>query len=339
MLHPKSKANFSDLILNENMLSPPKEIGCYFAFSGGKMKKSVLILVLFILSTALPTTYAADSTAYRSGFTSFDYTPVERAAGAFACYNKITSTLKNRRVLNIGVALGYSDLTDEHIDLVTDGFTLNTLNKNLTNRCVYENQGFCAFNLIDGGENQVNHFTRELKSPDGDDITVNIYTMNSSYSIGNYDNKTKFKDLQDLKTQTAKNFYAWALTNTDVVFYEGHSRDGGGPDFAPPRPTRSGTVNYAWYHAHKPGLKFLLSALDSTQDRPMAIGLFSCASKGHFLKSLQKHSPESKLILSTKVVEAYKTKMGLMRTLESILNFECDSDLKARIRDTSFVVN
>jgi hypothetical protein len=242
-------------------------------------------------------------------------------------------------VLNIAIALGYSDLTDEHFDLVTDGYTLNTIHSHLTSPCVYEGQGFCEFDLIEGDEHQVYHFSRSLINDSGENITVNIYTVNGSYSNNNSENKTIYKELQNTQTKIAKDFYGWALATSDMVFYEGHSRDGGGPDFAPPRQNRAGTVDYSWYHANKPGLKYLLSNLDTAQKKPMTVGLFSCASRTHFLKKLKQHSPNSKLILSTKVVEAGKTKLGLLKTLESVLNFECDGDLKARIRESSFVVN
>jgi hypothetical protein len=308
------------------------------------MKLSVLLLfsylTLFNSNRVQANESLTEPLAFQTAFAGFVYAPVEKPEAHYACYSKINSNLKNLGVLNIAVALGYSDLTDEHFDLVTDAFTLNSLAFNLTSPCVYKNQGFCEFKLVGSAvEHQVNQYTRDLHTVDGQILTVNVFTMNSSYSIGNTDNKTKFKDLQNEQTQTARNFYSWALQNADMVFYEGHSRDGGGPDFAPPRPASSGKVDYSWYHANKPGLKFLLAALDSAQSKPAALGLFSCASRIHFLKSLKQHTPASTLILSTKVVEGGKTKAALMRTLESVLNFECASDLKTRIEDTSFVIN
>lgn len=305
---------------------------------GVKLKFKLFSLVLLISFLYLQLASATNSAAYNSAFSGFDYTPVAKPTGLNACIDKTKQGLKNPGILNITVVFGYSDLTDLHFDLVTDAITLNSLNRNLTNLCVYKGQGFCEFKLINGSEHQINQYTRDLITSDGQTLTVNIFAMNSSYSNGNDDNLNKYKELQDEQTQTARDFYAWSLQNADMVFYEGHSRDGGGPDFAPPRPSRSGSVNYPWYRANKPGLKFLLASLDSSQDKPTTVGLFSCASRRHFLTSLKQHSPNSKFILSTRVVESGKTKVALMRTLESVLNFECDSDLKARINSASFVV-
>jgi hypothetical protein len=295
------------------------------------------ILFRSILFIGIPLS-ALDAQTLSSKYSIADYNPIEIPGGYGKCGNKLLGQLKNPSELNIGVALGYSDLTDEHFDLVTDTFTLSTLVNNLTQKCKYSKQGFCEFKWVTGDEHEVNLYTRNIQAPNGQYILINIYTMNSSFSIGNSDNKTKFKTEQEQKTQIARDFYAWSLKNADMVFYEGHSRDGGGPDFAPPRPSHSGTVNYPWYHKNKPGLKFLLAALNEAQIKPSNLGLFSCASRGHFLKSLKKHAPKTKLYLSTKVVEAGKTKSALMRTLESVLNFECDTDLKTRLVGTSFVI-
>ncbi len=293
---------------------------------------------IFLTFSCLNAAQAQDLKAYRAAASGLTYAPVEKPEGLYACQNRIMAGVKVPGVLNIAVALGYSDLTDEHLDLVTDVFTLDAVTRNLTNPCVYKGQGFCGFKLAQGGEHTVNRYTRELTTADRQ-ITVNVYTMNSSYSLGNSDNLTQYKVQQDEQTSTAREFYGWALQNADMVFYEGHSRDGGGPDFAPPRPDSAGTVDYPWYRANRPGLKFLLTAVDQAKTRPVMLGLYSCASRIHFLDTLEKHLPDSKLILSTKVVEGWKTKTALFRTLESALNFECEPDLRARLEDTSFVVN
>ena len=302
------------------------------------MKLSMFLLAISLTFPSLAAAQIEESKAYRMAFSGFAYVPAERPEALYACQSKIMAGIKNPGVLNIAVAFGYSDLADEHFDLTTDAMTMDTVIFNMTNPCAYKGQGFCAFKLAEGKEHKVNRYTRELTTAGGK-LTVNIYTINSSYSNGNSDNTGKYKDLQNEQTRTARDFYGWALQNSDLVLYEGHSRDGGGPDFAPPRLNGSGTVDYPWYHANRPGLKFLLSALDLAQRKPLSLGLYSCASRIHFLDSLERHASDSKLILSTKVVEGGKTKAALLRTLESSLNFECDADLRARLSDTSFVIN
>lgn len=303
------------------------------------MKKGIAI-ALWLLAAgpgAASAAPIAETKGYRAAFSGFSYAPVERPEGLYGCRDKITAGLKEPGVLNIAVAFGYSDMTDEGYDLVVDGFTKSSLIFNLTNPCVYIGQGFCDFKVAEENEHGISFYTREITAA-GRRLTANLYTVSSGYSISNSDNKTIYKGLQNEQTKTAAHSYGLALKSADMVFYEGHSRDGGGPDFAPPRQTASGAVDYSWYRANKPGLKLLLASLAQAQPKPMFLGLYSCASRLHFLDALERQAPEAKLILSTKTVEAGKTKLALLRTLESVLNFECDSDLKARIEGTAFVV-
>lgn len=304
------------------------------------MKKISAVILFFAAAGpgAPSSAQIAETKGYRAAFSGFTYAPAERPEGLYACQDKITDGLKDPGVLNIAVAFGYSDMTDEGYDLVVDGFTKSNLVFNLTGPCVYNGQGFCGFKTVEENEHGISRYTREISAA-GRRLTVNLHTVSSSYSIGNSDNKTIYENLQNEQTKTARDFYSRALKSADLVFYEGHSRDGGGPDFAPPRPAASGGVDYSWYRADKPGLKLLLSSLAQAQPKPIFLGLYSCASRLHFLDSLERQAPDSKLILSAKVVEAGKTKAALLRTLESVLNFECDSDLEARIEGTSFVVN
>ena len=302
------------------------------------MRSAALLLALSLALPAMSSAQIAETKAFRTAFSGFSYAPEEKPEARYTCQNKIIGGQKDPGVLNIAVAFGYSDMTDEGYDLVTDGFTRSTMIFNLTAPCAYKGQGFCGFKPLEENEHGISRYTRELAVA-GRRLTVNLYTVSGSYSAGNSDNKTVYKNQQNEQTRAAGEFYGWALQNADMVFYEGHSRDGGGPDFAPPRPASSGAVDYPWYHANKPGLKLLLSSLDRTQLKPQFLGLYSCASRIHFLDSLERHAPGSELVLSTKVVEGGKTKTALLRTLESVLNFECASDLKARLADTSFVIN
>ncbi len=267
------------------------------------------------------------------------YQPLEYPKNLQACADIISQHLKTPGVLNIAVAFGYSDTSDEGFNLVTDQWTLKTLVENLTKKCQYSDQGFCEFNKQNDDPHNIQLFTRELQLKNQNKISVNFYIMNSSYDGSNVDNLTTYKDEQILKSKRAQEFYGWAIQNADIVFYEGHSRDGGGPDFKPPYVKSNGTVNYSWYHKNQPGLKFLLNTLDLTTQPPYIFGLFSCASKKHFESKISKYFNSSHLILSTKVVEAHYTKEALLSSIESVLNFECSESLQKRLKGTSFVVS
>lgn len=267
------------------------------------------------------------------------YNPLAMPSGLHSCYGDYESRIRTPGKLSIAVVFGYSDTIDQGYDLVTDQWVLARMTRQLTDPCQYTGQGFCAFNLEAGEPHQVQHYSRQIQGPDNQDITVDLYTINSSFDISNYDNQTKYKTEQATKSETAQRLFAWALQTADVVFYEGHSRNGGGPDFLPPRAAVNGKVNYPWYEKNQPGLKFLLEKLEQASRPPMILGLFSCASQKHFYKKLAPYTKNTNTILSTRVVEAHYTKEALLLSLESLLNFECSQYLHKRLEKSSFIVN
>lgn len=295
-----------------------------------------LLLILSIVSFS-PNLFATQS----SDVFSIQYQPyaLQESESSRLCERQYLERIKAPGVLNIAVALGYSDTTDKGLNLVTDGWLQETLVTQLTKACAYPSQGFCEFKVQHADPQEVQLYTRELTLNDKTTLLVNVYTMNSSYDMSHKDNLTTYKNEQRIKTEKAQNFYGWAIHNMDVVFYEGHSRNGGGPDFSPPVSARNGKVNYPWYQKNKPGLKFLLNQLEQVNEAPMIFGLFSCASQPHFQNKISKYFSNSNTIMSTKVVSAHYTKEALLYSLESVLNFECANQLSSRLKETSFIIN
>lgn len=255
------------------------------------------------------------------------------------CFLNFQKKLRNPNQLTMAVLLGYSDTIDDGYDLVTDELTMNSLIYQLTNPCQYPGQGFCEFQLTSPTGTWPRSYTRTLVTPLGGQLPVTLLIMNSSYDVSNYDNQTRFKDQQNEKTLLAQKLFAWGFKKADVLFYEGHSRDGGGPDFSPPKAASNGKVNYPWYHANRPGLKFMGEALAQSPVHPQLLGLFSCASNYHFKGFLNQKAPQTTTILSQKVISTQLTKEGLLKSLESVLNFECPSTLVERLKGTTFVIN
>jgi hypothetical protein len=208
--------------------------------------------------------------------------------------------------------------------------------------CSAELRGFCGFQILSGDVNSVTELKKSIAFEDGSSLDVHLYTVLSSYSLFNSQNQGKYKSLQERMTQQARKFYGRSLKEFDVTFYQGHSRDGGGPDFAPPLENNEGKVHYPWYRSNQPGLKWLLANLNSDRSaQPAILGLFSCASRGHFLNILRTRAPRTDLILSTKVVEADKTITGLHLSMDSLLRFDCPTTWHARLKsnETSFVLD
>lgn len=254
------------------------------------------------------------------------------------CLSEYTPRLKEPGRMKIAVALGYSDSFGGGFDLVRDGLLFDELSLKLTEPCTAQNPGFCDFDLEKIQPHEPRHYYRKILSPTGETFNVDVYLMNSSFEVSHSKNQTEFQKEQLEKSQDTQRFYSWALENADIVLYDGHSRDGGGPDFSPPNLNSHGKIDYAWYHKNQPGLKAMIQALQKTKSSPIYLGLFSCASDGHFTEQLTPLLHQTSLILSTKLIEGSKAKESLFHSLDSILNFNCKSDLKNRIEPLSFII-
>jgi hypothetical protein len=255
------------------------------------------------------------------------------------CFTNFTSRFKDPGRLKVAIALGYSENIAAGFDLVRDGLVFDHLGQQFTAPCQYPGQGFCDFKLEKEIPHEPRHYFREILGPSQEPIILDVFVMNSSFEVSNAENETKYKNQQYAKSKRAQQFYSWALENADVVFYEGHSRDGGGPDFFPPAMNDHGKVNYSWYRKNQPGLRLMMNSLQRVQPiPPFLIGLFSCDSDSHFVEKLSPLVAQSSLILSTKIIEARSAKDGLFSALESVLNFECFPELSSRVQPYDFIV-
>jgi hypothetical protein len=130
-----------------------------------------------------------------------------------------------------------------------------------------------------------------------------------------------------LTEQSESNFFE-GLKVADVVFYNGHSRNGGGPDFNPPDLTSSHKVNYkGFYEVQKPGLRRTLESLSQNPNSAFILGLFSCYSRLHFQKVLFSANPDQRLILSSESIDYFQTLKASVGYLEGILRGDCGQSL------------
>ena len=117
-----------------------------------------------------------------------------------------------------------------------------------------------------------------------------------------------------------------------MVFYNGHSRDGGGPDFDPPRLKANQHVHYNWYRKNRTGLKTMIRALRTATERPDVIGLFSCVSSKYFSQAIQEPSPETSLITSDHLLyytDALESSLG---ALNALLGMWCEPAFKRALQ-------
>jgi hypothetical protein len=128
------------------------------------------------------------------------------------------------------------------------------------------------------------------------------------------------------------------LQQADAVFYNGHSRDGGGPDFAPPRLTENGHVDYTWYEKNQPGIRPVMKRLDNDA-KVKLLGLFSCSSTKHFDDKLRAAKPGLALISSPKLLYYADANKNMFAALSALLRQECEADFHKALRSQAEVGN
>lgn len=165
-----------------------------------------------------------------------------------------------------------------------------------------------------------------------------LQVHNSSFTDSEAANRTTSAQQQRRKTQEAQAFFDSALKNSDIVFYIGHARDGGGPDFAPPVVSQQlHHADYAWYHAHHPGVNEMNMDLLGAPHSPKILGLFACYAQNHFLNWLRSLAPKTGLILSGQ--QEFEASLGqAIASLDSILGMRCEEQFNRAV-DTITNVN
>lgn len=146
-------------------------------------------------------------------------------------------------------------------------------------------------------------------------------------SAGPDDDENRKDPYQKWMTMHAQEVFLTGLRSSDLVFYYGHSRDGGGPDFAPPRLGARQHVDYGWYLKHSPGLKNMISGLKANHGRVLPVlGLYSCVSDKLFAKQVLAVSPKTQLMLSKVLLYYIDALNGMMESLTDVIEMKCQAD-------------
>ncbi|WP_291515643.1 hypothetical protein [Bdellovibrio sp. ArHS] len=140
---------------------------------------------------------------------------------------------------------------------------------------------------------------------------------------------------QNERTSFMDSYFAKALENADAVFYFGHARNGGGPDFSPPVFVRGrNKVDYdGYYEVQRPGLKKMLAALSGPKKTPI-LGLMACNSRDHFLKKVRATAPHTGVITSLDVLNVDEVYTATIGGIDAILRGQCQQTFYQSLRLT-----
>lgn len=233
--------------------------------------------------------------------------------------------------VDIKIIFGYKDARPARF--VADRYERAVFIQRLLRDCQGTNHA-CSFTRAEG---DADLFLKKLEGPDGKERTVYLRVIGSS--VGPDDDENHKDPFQAWRTRYANLAFLQGLSNADAVFYNGHSRGGGGPDFTPPQLDRHGGVNFEWYREHQPGFDPIIATLERAPSKMKLLGLFSCASTKHFLDRLEKVKPDLGLITSTKLIYFSDALESSLESLSSLLAMRCEEDFsgalkKRRVRDS-----
>lgn len=252
-----------------------------------------------------------------------------------ACVSRYQGIL-NDGLIDIRFALGYFDWTtggsvDNYgLSPSMDIGAFAALSDLLTSRCT-GNLRLCGFKQ---DSKNPYLFYREV-IVFGQRYTARIEMHFASVTEYYSKNIGSYKTQQVERTQFMDAFFANSLQTADAVFYFGHSRNGGGPDFAPPRLNSANKVDYrGYYEVYRPGLKKLLTALSDPNHQTKIFGLMSCDSRDHFLQKIRNVAPQTGVITSTAVLNVDQVYTAMLGAADALLRGQCQKSFYQELRMT-----
>jgi hypothetical protein len=244
-------------------------------------------------------------------------------ADAKVCEAKYAKLYANPDI-HVTFAFGYLDSRPQ--DEVETGPNAEQLIESMVAPCETSmSKNFCGFTR---DSDDAMKFSKTVTGPDHKPHQFKI-TIVSPIQIGSgsyvLDSEVRNTPAQKARSAKARAAFQKALQTDDIVVYNGHSRDGGGPDFSPPvLDPKTLHPNYPYYRAKHPGLNDEVTALATSTHRPEVIAMMSCDSKLHFEEQLKKASPDSALLLTNMVTYTNVTNVAELGLMDGLMSQRCD---------------
>jgi len=250
---------------------------------------------------------------------------------------RVYSRALNKGVLDIRYALGYFDDStgaERIIDGVKYGISTSldievyhALRKILKARCSDRSVQLCEFSES-GDPDSGKVVLQKYVNLHGKKTLVRLTLTQASATSSFAQNKGSHADRQSRLTALSEDNFFNGLKTADVVFYNGHSRNGGGPDFNPPILMSNLKVNYkGYYEVKRPGIKRTMLSLSESTNKDVIVGFFSCYAKKHFYDTFMQANPKQRVILSADTIDYFDSLKASVGYLEGILRGSCGQEL------------
>lgn len=227
--------------------------------------------------------------------------------------------------LDFKVIFGYKDARPERF--VADRYERMIFMQRMLSHCKHRNFA-CGFTR---SEQDADLLTRKIIGPDGKDRTIYLRVIQSS--AGADDEENRKNPFQKWRTRYATLAFIQALSESDAVFYNGHSRAGGGPDFEPPHLDADRDVSFDWYKHHEPGFNQITATLEGAPSRLKLLGLYSCASSTHFSERVHAIKPTLGLITSPRLIYFSDALESSIEAVSSLLAMKCEGSFRRSLEN------
>lgn len=268
--------------------------------------------------------------------------------GPAKCENVYAKAM-NKGVLDIRYALGYfDDSTGEErvwnginygLSPSLDIEVFNALRKELTNRCWDRSLRTCGFDES-GDPKSGKVVLQKYVDLHGKKTLVRLTLTQGSATESFVLNKGAQAARQRHITAQAEDNFFNGLKVADIVLYNGHSRNGGGPDFNLPILMSNNKVNYkGYYEVKRPGIIRTMQSLKENPNKEIIVGFFSCYSKKHFYNTFIQANPRQRVILSADTIDYFDTLKASVGYLEGFLRGSCGQDLADTAKQEEKLMN
>lgn len=272
---------------------------------------------------------------------SYDSAPESLISGQ--C-EKLYAPIAARGVIDIRLALGYfDDSIGKEVIFNGENYGLSpSLDPDLfyafaqvaTRPCMSPSRTLCGF-AMKGALTDGKVILEKRVRIEGTTALARITLTHSSASSNFAANQSRLLNRQHQLTALSEQNFFDGVQNADFVYYVGHSRNGGGPDFTPPILNDELKPDYdGFYKIKQPGFNRLMARLRSRADGGPVVGLFSCFSYLHFYKDLMTQNAQRKVILSTSDINYFDAMNAALGHIEGVLEGRCGDDLKKRALQT-----
>lgn len=235
---------------------------------------------------------------------------------------QVLNQAKIRGDLRIGIVFGYKDARPARF--VGDRHERLALVQKVLSDCK-PGESLCGFKR---DPHDADLFAKSIALPEGKTLQVSLSVVHSS--VGSDDSSNRSNPFQAWQSSYAEKTFLKGLVSSDVIFYNGHSRFGGGPDFRAPVLLKSGEVDAGHYRKQKAGLKGIQKQIQQSHSDSV-LGLFSCSSSQHFLQKLRKSLPKGHsmaLISSERTIHYSEALEESTSALSSLLKLQCPEKAK-----------